>query len=449
LSGRIIKPFDLLAVKKNQTNPIDMDKTRSYSFALPLLFLLFSFALMGQEVEADSSIQRKDGLRIFIDCARCDMNYIRDEIPYVNYVRDVKEAQLYVLETREITGSGGRKYTYSFVGQQDFTGQDDTLVYASRPDDSRDYQRIWRTQMLKMGLMPYVAKTPLYSEVLIDPTDRVERQIVVDNWDNWVFELEAEPEFEGEESYKELSLQSSVSANKITHDWKLELDFDHRFTRTNYTYDDTLYTNDKSFQGLELLGVKSLGDHWSAGIRAEQLSSSYNNIRLSIDVMPSLEYNLFPYSKSTHRQLRFLYGIGSSFRIYEDSTIYDQIEELLWKQQLQVAYQVQEKWGSVNVSLEGSNFFHDFSKNRVELSGYISVRILKGLSMRVGGGVARINDQLSLVRGEASEAEILLQLQELETTYNVEGFVGITYTFGSIYNNIVNPRFGNGRRRFY
>ena len=85
----------------------------------------------------------------------------------------------------------------------------------------------------------------------------------------------------------------------------------------------------------------------------------------------------------------------------------------------------------------------------IQLSGFLTIRILKGLSVRLRGGVARINDQLSLVRGEASEAEILLQLQELATSYNVDGEIGITYTFGSIYNNIVNPRFGNGRRRFF
>jgi hypothetical protein len=164
--------------------------------------------------------------------------------------------------------------------------------------------------------------------------------------------------------------------------------------------------------------------------------------------MPSLEYNIFPYAMSTHRQLRFLYGVGSSFRMYSDTTIYDQVEELLWQQSLQVAYEVREKWGSINVSLEGSNYFHDLSKNRIQLSGFISIRVLKGLSVRLRGRVARINDQLSLVRGEASEAEILLQLQELATSYNVGGEVGVTYTFGSIYNNIVNPRFGNGRRFF-
>ena len=83
------------------------------------------------------------------------------------------------------------------------------------------------------------------------------------------------------------------------------------------------------------------------------------------------------------------------------------------------------------------------------LSGYINIRVLKGLSVRIWGGVARINDQLSLAKGELTEADILLQLTELETSYNVNGEIGVTYTFGSIYNNIVNPRFGNGRRRYF
>ena len=424
---------------------------------VPLLLITcisFNFKLnaqdpeITQDPESNTSIQRENALRIFIDCSRCDMNYIREEIPYVNYVRDVKEAQLYILETREQTGSGGNKYTFVFLGQEEFEGLSDTLFYSSRPDDSRDYQRIWRTQMLKMGLMPFVAKTPLYSEVLIDPTERVEQEVVEDRWRNWVFELEAEPDFEGEESYRELELRTSISAIKITHDWKFELDFDHRYTRTKYTYDDTLYTNEKSYRGLDLLLVKSLGEHWSAGLSSELIRSTYNNYNLAWEFLPAIEYNVFPYSESTHRQLRFLYGLGSSYRLYTDSTIYDEIEELLWKQQLEIAYQVQEKWGSINVSLRGSNFFHDFSKNRLELSGFISVRIIKGLSLRIMGGAARVNDQLSLVKGEASEAEILLQLQELETTYNLEGGLGLTYTFGSIYNNIVNPRFGR-RRRFF
>ena len=416
---------------------------------LTIIGLFFAIQLSGQVGIADTTVHREDAIRVFIDCFYCDMNFIREEIPYINYVRDVKEAQVYILETRESTGSGGRKYTYAFVGQMEFEGRNDTLVYASRPDDSRDYARIWRTQMLKMGLMPYVARTPLYNEVIIQPTERMVREEVIDRWNNWVFELEAEPEFDGEESYKELSLNSSVSAVKITHEWKLEFDFDYRYTRTKYTYDDTLYTNDKSYQRMDVLMVKSLGEHWSTGFKTNMVSSTYTNTRFSIDVMPSIEFNIFPYSRSTHRQLRILYGVGNSYNMYNDTTIFDKIEENLWQHQLQVAYQVQEKWGSINVSLEGSNYFHDFSKSRLELSGYLTIRVFKGLSLRVRGGAARINDQLSLVKGELTQADILLQLQELETSYNIGGEVGLTYTFGSIYNNIVNPRFGNGRRRFY
>ena len=397
----------------------------------------------------DLSVDREDAVRVFIDCDHCDINYIREEIPYVNYVREVREAQVYILETSQGTGSGGRKYTYIFQGQGKFEGMNDTLEYASRPDDSRDFIRIWRTQMLKMGLMRYVARTPLYSEVNIDPTENVVQQEVVDRWNNWVFELEAEPNFDIEESYKEFRLRSSASAVKITHDWKLEFDFDNHYNRTRYTYNDTLNTSESTFYGLDVLVVKSLGAHWSAGFRTNGMSSTFVNTRFGMDFFPSVEYNVFPYSESTHRQLRILYGIGGSYNMYYDTTIFNKLEENLWLHELQIAYQVVEKWGSINVSLEGSNYFHDFSKNRIELGGYVTIRLLKGLSVNLRGRVARIHDQLSLRKGGLSEADILLQLTELETNYSVGGEIGFTYTFGSIYNNIVNPRFGNGRRWFF
>ena len=417
-------------------------------FGLFLIVLCLSGPSNAQ-IEPDTIIQREKAVKIFIDCERCDMNYIREQIPYVNYVRDVREAQVYILEAGDMTGSGGRKYTYAFVGQLDYEGLNDTLEYSSLPDDTSDQIREQRTQMLKLGLMRYVARTPLYDEVLIDASEVVEKQEVIDRWKNWVFEMSAEPNFEGEQSIKELSLRNSLSAVKINHDWKIEMYFNNRFTRTKYTYEDTLYTRTRSSKSLNNLVVKSLGEHWSVGMRVNLLSSTYNNINFSIDVFPSIEYNIFPYSESTHRQLRILYGIGNSYSSYLDTTIYNQVSDNLLQQKLQIAYQVQEKWGSINVSLEESNYFHDLSKNRIELNGFIQIRIVKGLSLRIRGGAARINDQLALVKGELSEADILLQLQELETSYQLDGQIGLTYTFGSIYNNIVNPRFGNGRRFFF
>ncbi|MCK4466594.1 MAG: hypothetical protein KAU83_12855 [Bacteroidales bacterium] len=420
-----------------------------------LFILLFMFFITGnikaQESDTASDSLRKSAVRLFIDCQRCDINYIRKEIPYVNYVRDVREAQVYVLVTRQSTGSGGSEYTFSFLGQEEFEGMNDTLIYASRPDDTRDHTREGRTQMLRMGLMRYVAKTPIFEEVQISHKGRSVPEEVTDKWNYWVFELETRPRFELEESRKEIDIDNSISAVKITPEWKIEMDFNHNFTRTKYNFEDTTYIEDKSSKSLRNLIVKSLSEHWSIGARFDISSSTFQNTKLNYDFFPSIEYNIFPYSESTHRQLRFLYGLGYSYNEYYDTTIFDKITDKLLKHQLQIAYQVQEKWGSINISLEGSNYFNDFKKNRLELEGFINIRIVKGLSFNIRGNVARIRDQLSLVKGEVSEADILLELQELATGYSIDGGIGFTYTFGSIYNNIVNPRFGSGRgfRRFF
>lgn len=80
----------------------------------------------------------------------------------------------------------------------------------------------------------------------------------------------------------------------------------------------------------------------------------------------------------------------------------------------------------------------------MELNGFVRLRIVKGLSLSVNGEAAYINDQLNLRKGGLTEAERLLRLKEQATNYSIGGSISITYTFGSIYNNVVNPRFGSG-----
>ena len=159
--------------------------------------------------------------------------------------------------------------------------------------------------------------------------------------------------------------------------------------------------------------------------------------------MPAIEYDLFPYSESTRRQLRILYAAGYNYVNYMDSTIYNKIKESLWMHSISATYEVVQKWGSVDVSLSYSNYFHDWSKNNLSLNGYLNLRIAKGLSVTLGGGASLIHDQLGLVKADLSTDEILLQRKELATQYQYFTSFGFTYTFGSIYNNVVNPRFGN------
>jgi hypothetical protein len=64
------------------------------------------------------------------------------------------------------------------------------------------------------------------------------------------------------------------------------------------------------------------------------------------------------------------------------------------------------------------------------------------LSANVGASISWVRDQISLSAEEASEDQILLGSRRLPTDYEFGVFLGLSYTFGSIYNSVVNPRFG-------
>jgi len=104
--------------------------------------------------------------------------------------------------------------------------------------------------------------------------------------------------------------------------------------------------------------------------------------------------------------------------------------------------EIKEPWGNISSALQGSNYFHDLGKNRLEFWRGLNLQLWKGLSLGLYGQYSRINDQISLPKAGASLEDILLQKRMLGTNYNYGFSVGVNYAFGSIYSNIVNPRFG-------
>jgi hypothetical protein len=72
----------------------------------------------------------------------------------------------------------------------------------------------------------------------------------------------------------------------------------------------------------------------------------------------------------------------------------------------------------------------------------INLRLFEGFSFDIHGNVSMIHDQLSLPKEGATEEEILLEQRQLATQYDYFLSLGLRYTFGSIYTNVVNPRFG-------
>jgi hypothetical protein len=405
-----------------------------------IVFAFFVLDSFSQEITTQADTLRKYALNVFMEST----DFIRKEISYVNYVRDIKDAGVYIISTSQNTGSGGKEYSFFFVGQHENAGMADTLKFTARPDETTDEIRQKTVNTVKMGLMRYVAKTPLSKYLRITFTEPLQSTVSTDKWNSWVFRSSIYGYLQGEKTYKQQYLSGSLSANRITEDWKINISSSYSQNESKYFINDTTtikgLSDSKSFKTLI---VKSLNDHWSAGGNIRLGSSSYSNERLYMVFMPGIEYDLFPYSQSTRRQLRILYTAGYDFENYVDSTIFDKVKEGLWAHSISASYEVIQKWGNINLSVSYSNYLHDWSKNNLSGSCVLELRIAKGLSITLVGSASAIHDQLSLVKQNVPLDQILLQRKQMATQFQYFTSFGFTYTFGSIYNNVVNPRFGN------
>jgi hypothetical protein len=359
-------------------------------------------------------------------------------------VRDIRDADVYIISSSQHTGSGGKEFSYFILGQKKFQGMKDTVKFVSSADDTEEQIREGQVRILKQGLMRYVLLTPLSKNIEIRYTEPLSETVTTDKWNSWVFSSSLSGMLNGQKSYNTNQIFGSLSARRITSDWKIDLEVDYNLNLDKFIIEDEEITSMNNGRSFEALVVRSLGEHWSYGGELEIESSTYSNYKLKITAMPGIEYDIFPYSESTRRQLRLLYKAGYQYQSYMDTTIYDKLQEHLWGHQFSAAYEVVQKWGSIDVSASWFNYLHDFSKNNLSLDGSFNIRIAKGLSVQMGGGASIIHDQLSLVKAGATPEEILLQRKELATQYRYFTFFGLSYTFGSIYNNVVNPRFGGG-----
>ena len=406
---------------------------------LVLLSILIGMCTYGQETENAVDTLRKDALNVFMEAS----DFIKREIPYINYVRDIRDADVYIISTYQPTGSGGREETYYLVGQHAFEGMRDTISYTTMPDETEDGRRQKQIATLKMGLMRYVAKTPLAKYISIRFTEPLAETVSTDKWDSWVFSPSIYAYLNGQKSIKTTYLTADLEVSRITEAWKIVLNGNYSYQLEKFETEEGPFSSNYNSSSFNSLVVKSINDHWSVGGSLNLRTSSFYNLDFKSELMPGIEYDLYPYSESTRRQLRFLYRIGHNYANYTDTTIYEKMEEHLWRHSLDIAYQVVQKWGTIDVNVGYSNYLHDWSKNNLDFGGYISLRIARGLNVSISGTYIIQHDQLGLLKGGVSTEDVLLRIKELETEYRYYTSFGFTYTFGSIYNNVVNPRFGD------
>ncbi|MCM3879236.1 MAG: hypothetical protein ND807_03920 [Vicinamibacterales bacterium] len=385
-------------------------------------------------------------LKIYLDCDDCFGNFIREEVNIVEYVRDPAEADVHIIVTSSETGSGGRERSVALLGSARFKGMDFKMRALSESADSEDTQRQRLATAIKIGLLNYISSDGIKGGLTVEVEQTAQfgqSGPANDRWDHWVGSIQGSVAMSGEESGRQLNLSGQVGADRITDDWKITMGVEIEHRREDFDLDEEqplrAIRDERDF---DTLVAWSANDHWSIGGRMSVDSSSFDNIALRTFGGPAIEYNVYPYSQYTRRQLRLGYTAGPYRASYKEETLMFKLSDTLVQQEASATLDQREPWGSIQAQLEYSTFLPEPSRYRLQLEGDVNIRLARGLSLTIEGSTSRIRDQISIPRRDATSEEVLLRLRRLQSGYEYDFELGLTYTFGSIFNTIVNPRFG-------
>ena len=393
-------------------------------------------------------------LRIFLDCkdrTPCYSDYVKTEIAYVDYVNVREAADVHVLITSLGTGAGGREFTMKFVGLGDFAGIDDEVLFVTLPTDTEELARRAFVRTLKLGLVRYALHTAIGSQLTVThkAPDAGQKAALAsrsgdDPWNYWVFRARANTSGEIESASETRQYNGSLSASRVTDAWKFGVSTFQDYRENVYTYSDGgTYTSVRRSYDATAQAVKSLTGHWSAGAKMYVAGSTYENKDRVLNASAAIEWNFFPYSESTRRQLTFQYILGITSYDYIEETVYEKTEQTAGSHMFRTSFDMRQTWGSLSADLDFFQYLYDTSLNRKSLQVEGDVRLFKGFALNFNVRTAGIHDQIYLPKGDATDEEVLARQRQLATSFRHSFRVGISYTFGSIFSNVVNTRLSN------
>ncbi|MBM1106345.1 DUF481 domain-containing protein [Aurantibacter crassamenti] len=409
---------------------------RANQIILAFLFIVPNILLSQEAV-------KKETIQLYTDCS-CEKNYLRQEITYVNHVRDQAQANVILFIYDIANGSGGRTYKLEFEGTEDYKDISNKLSYDSNANMTADDVRKGLLKKVKSGLLKYVIESDMAEHIKysIDNKgmDNLQDIDFKDPWNNWIFEVFGRARLNKESSRESFSYAVGFESDHVTEKLRIRTDLQLNQANSEYEQDDEIYTSERFRYSGDGSIVRSISDHWSTGIFAGARHDTFTNLDFRYYFSPAIEYNIFPYNEVLRREIVFAYKIGYFHSDYIDPTIYDKLEEGIFNQSLDVQVRYRQPWGNIYARLIGSTFLNDFTKNRIQLSGSTSLRLFKGLAVSFSGNFQIIRDQINLPAGDASIEDVLLQQKQIATDYQLGSSIGLSYTFGSAYNNIINTR---------
>ena len=382
---------------------------------------------------------QENKVKAYLDCERCDDNFIKQETSFLEYVRDQDLADLVILIRNIWNPSGGRSYEIEIDGNKEFKDLVSSTKVFGYSSDTSSSLRDKLVNKLKLALVPFLDKAEYDLNVKID-TNFEDIKTIDDKWNNWVFELSGTYESEKEESRKTNRYELQFEIDKVTEDWRIGIDLEREERNREFYSDDNVYLSNRKTTSLRGRVVRSISDHFSTGVFFGAFQNTYENIDLNRYIAPAIEYSFFPYKDVLSKEITLAYRIGTGKRNYIEKTIYGYENQTLTSQTLTLNVRYRQKWGNISSYIDGTQFFDDGTKKRFSLRSDLDIRIFEGLAVRFSGNVSLIREQYSLAAGSTSVEDLLLQQRRIASDYETNFSIGLSYTFGSIYNSIINTR---------
>jgi len=403
-----------------------------------LLMLLISSSLISQDALKPN---------VFLDCqTNCHTVFTKDQVNFINYIRDRQAADIYVLITSQRASAGAREIQMLFSSGNEEDTVNDTIKYIKAENISALEEQELFVKHLKKGLLPYIIDSPLAENINysvdVEEAESDANKNLDDPWNYWSFGVSVNLSINGEASFEEQGLFGRISASRVTENEKIFISTFYDFEQSTFTLSDGEEVSSKNERNRTFAQyVKSINDHWSIGIRSLVGSSSFGNTDFEVTVRPAIEYNIYPYSDNSTRRFTIMYSNGIAYKDYTELTVFDRLEETRWRHGIDVEFAQTQKWGDISIDLEFDQFLHDLSLYSISLNPNVELNFVKGLSLEFGGFFSYVKDRINIAKGEVSDEDIILQNIQLDTNYSYFSYFGFSYRFGSQNNNIVNPRF--------
>lgn len=411
-----------------------------------VLFFVF-VVIIGVAQDSVRIDESSNKLKIFLEGDQIiedALDYLRNNINFADFVNEPKVADVHIIVIEEQAGGGGYNYAIRFKSNSFTDISEFTINTAVLPGETTQQKQNMLGKSIIRGLMPFFNEVPESQnyELILQPVKKSQKcsQAINDKWKNWVFKLSLWGGYDYEDRIKGYNYVTALKADKVTDKIKIKNYLYLTKKITNYQSDSTIISYRYVYNFYSNTVTYSLSDHWSVRSYISTYQNTYYNQRFSYSGILSAEYNVFPWDVSDKKILTTAYAVGFTSMDFYELTVRNKMTETLPVHKLYVQAKAYQSWGEINATLVASQYLTNLSLYSLSLSSVFSFRITKGLTFDFAVKVNGVHDEIYTSARNYSIEDILLGNIDLPSTIEIGSTVGLTFRFGSIYNNVVNNR---------